>query len=310
MTPELLVKRREGIGGSDVAAILGLSPWKTPVDVYLQKTGILEEDRSNAYTTWGERLEPLILMAYREETGRDLYHPENLPVRHPERPWQLATPDALVVGLALGVEAKTTHARNAWRWEDGLVPDPYLLQVAWYMAVFDVPSWDIAVLIGGSDFRVHTIERNEKLEAVILDSCDRFWHEHVLAGVPPAPTVNDTNLSVLYSETDGRTVKAPSDIEGIALSYGKIRAQLKDLQIQEKGFALHLKAHLGETGASVVEGEGWKASWKFPKVTRLFDHEAALEAGDLSKEVVQRHMKTNKNSRRFLFKDQRRDEDE
>lgn len=156
-SPEWAEQRRRGLGGSEIAAILGIGQWESRFSLWHRKRGILEPQPDSDGMEWGRRLEPVILAKYVES------HPDR-PTRqggtfaHADRPWQLASPDLLVDGGI--VEAKTQHDNRDRMWgEPGSdeIPVYYRAQVMWYMDVLDAPWCDVAVLIAGSDYREYRV---------------------------------------------------------------------------------------------------------------------------------------------------------
>jgi putative phage-type endonuclease len=159
-SPEWHAARMDGIGGSEIAAILSLSKWESHFSLWHRKQGRIPDRPENPDTEWGTRLEPVILQKFRD------VHPE-LAVdtrpgtwRNTDRPWQIANPDALAIGwdVEVGhdaevvVEAKNVNDRVAFEWDDG-PPPYYLIQVRWYLDVFSLDRAIIAALFGGSDYQ-------------------------------------------------------------------------------------------------------------------------------------------------------------
>lgn len=184
LTTEQQALRLNGIGSSEIAAVVGLNPYRGPHDIYNEKRGIAAPFEGNEATEFGNRLESVILDWYEEQTGQKLDR-TNVSRAHPDAPWMLATVDALAADRI--VEAKTASWTQVDRWgETGTdqVPDEYLVQVAWQMAVLDVDRADIAVLLDRS-FRIYTVHRNMDLERQLIAKGRAFWHDNVLAGEPP-----------------------------------------------------------------------------------------------------------------------------
>ena len=182
-----LSDRRRGIGGSDAAPIVGISPWATALEVYGDKTGTLPPRQATRSMAWGLKLEEAIATAYSEETGRALEAPPRM-LRHPERPWMLASIDRLSTDGRI-VELKTASPYYVSEWGPAgtdQVPEYYLLQIAHYMEVADIGVADVAVLIGGNDFRIYTVERNQRLIDNLVEIEAAFW-ERVLTRRPPEP---------------------------------------------------------------------------------------------------------------------------
>lgn len=193
-----LAERKTGIGGSDAAAALGHSPWKTPYQLYLEKRGeVPEEDISGKpVVEWGLRLEDVIADAYADKMGVKV-HRVNRMLRHPKYDFILASLDRRVVGDKIGVEVKTT---NAWAGKDeelwgpsgtDKIPVQYIFQVMHYMAVTGYREFHLAVLIGGNDFRVYVIKRNDIMIEAMIDLEVEFWNG-VQQGIPPtSKTLSD-----------------------------------------------------------------------------------------------------------------------
>ncbi len=232
---EWLRGRKEYIGGSEAAAIVGLSPYKTAVDIYMDKTSDEIIDLKSEAAEWGIMLEPLVANKYSSMTGHIVSEETNV-LRHPEYPFLAANIDRWVNGKEFVLECKTASHRQKdyWGREEGTdsIPDQYLCQVAFYAAICDVPKVDIAVFFDIGDFRIYTYERNKSFEEKLLKLCINFWNNHVLTKIPPEPrTLNDCSL--LYPRSIGENIVANSEIE---LEIKKIR----DLKVQEKLLASEL----------------------------------------------------------------------
>jgi len=228
-----LAARKLGLGGSDAAAALGFSDYKTPFELWQEKRGeVPDEDLSdNPFVEWGNRLEDVISDAYSEKTGQKV-HRVNRILKHPEHPWMLANLDRRVVGDKRGLEVKTA---NAWAARDGeswgetgtdKIPEHYLLQCAHYMAVTGFISFDLAVLVGGNDFRIYTIARNEDLIAHLIEGESAFWNL-VQTGVPPAAkTISDTRAK-FRTHVAKTYVEATDDVKPLVEEYLALTEQLK-----------------------------------------------------------------------------------
>jgi putative phage-type endonuclease len=195
-SPEWHQARRQGIGASEVAAVLGLSPWQTPLSVYRTKMGVPNEIPENlAY--FGHALEEPIAQWIRDK------HPEvglvspGLSARSTRWPWLTASPDRIAYVPLDGdqppfdyipVELKTSSAYGIDKWADG-VPLFYATQVQTQLAVLDAPYGWLAVLHGGNTPELYRIERdNDFIHDHLIPKTKQFWEEHVLAQFPPEPT--------------------------------------------------------------------------------------------------------------------------
>ena len=190
-TEEWLEKRNElGIGGSDVSAIVGTNPFKSAVEVWLDKTGGEVETVDNNAMYWGRELEDKVAQEFAKRRSEELeeevkvWH-ENHILQHPEHEFMIADIDRRVVGESALLECKTTVDFNNY-WDDNNFPDMYMLQVQHYLAVTGYDKAYLAVLIlNKRKFHYYTIERDEELIDLIIENEKDFWYNHVQENVPP-----------------------------------------------------------------------------------------------------------------------------
>lgn len=173
LTNQQLRERNSGIGGSDVAAICGLNPYKSALDLYLEKTGETEKENVGSKTAvmFGNFMEDFVLMMYSQKTKMDVTKP-NKTYRHDKNKFMLANIDGMVAEKNIIVEAKTASVFQKNKWgEDGsdYIPDSYLMQVAHYAAVCDMPRVDIAVFFTDQEFKVYKYMRNNSLEKRLIE---------------------------------------------------------------------------------------------------------------------------------------------
>ena len=177
--------RNIGIGGSDAAIIAGINRWKSPYQLWLEKTGQVEpEDISdNEYVYWGTVLEQLVADRFCELTGKKVRKCGMMQSLTHE--FMLANVDRLVVGENAGLECKTANGFKAKEWEGDNVPDSYYLQCQHYMAVTGCDKWYIACLIGGNHFVWKEIPRNEEDITALIEAEMAFWEDNVKVGLMP-----------------------------------------------------------------------------------------------------------------------------
>jgi len=184
-----LTARRAGIGSSDVAAILGVADRATAVHVYRDKRGELVDDAGEA-ALWGRLLEDPIAQEWARRM-RSVVQRVGL-VAHVDEQWRMATLDRQVLECPMDRSVKTRCAlevkcRNAFvasRWRSD-VPDDVLAQAVWQMAVTGYDHIHVAVLIGGNEMRQTVVQRDERLEAYVLDQVRQFRNRHLLPGIEP-----------------------------------------------------------------------------------------------------------------------------
>lgn len=175
-----------GIGASEIAAIVGMSPYASPWDVWVRKTGQAPDVDSTPAIEWGHRLEPAIRQAYADRTGAVMYVPSES-MFHTVHRWARATPDAIVLGDVGGwqylVQAKNVGYWPGRDWDDG--PPVFVqLQEQWEMFVTGLARADVAALIGGSDYRVYTVHRDDSMIGDLVDIAAAFWRR-VETRTPP-----------------------------------------------------------------------------------------------------------------------------
>lgn len=276
---EWLKWRTKGIGGSDVSAIAKMNKWKSPIAVWMEKTGQieLEEEQSEA-AYWGTILEDAVAKEFEIRTGKKVRR-RNAILQHPQYPFMIANVDRIIVGADEGLECKTTSEYMKDEWKDDEVPAPYLLQVQHYMAVTGYKAWWIAVLIGGNKFIHKRIERDEELIAQIIEIEKDFWLNHVEKMVPPELDGSEAStelLKVLYPEARQTEIDLPNEAQSLVDALDQINIELKELETRKNEYENRLKQMLGENergriGERVVT---WKniCSNRFDSKTFAHDH--------------------------------------
>lgn len=245
---EWLEWRRKGIGGSDVAAIAGLSPWKSPVAVWLEKTGQVESKESGEAAYWGTVLEDVVAREFSIRTGLKIRR-RNAILQHPEHSWMLANVDRFIVGSNEGLECKTTSAFNAKEWEGEDIPAQYIIQIQHYMAVTGAKSWWIAVLIGGQKFLYKKVERDDELIEQLIEIERNFWENHVVKNVPPEldGSLASTELvKRMYPRATLPAIDLPSQAKDLVADLENVKAELKLLEERKSELENKLKHLLGE----------------------------------------------------------------
>ena len=202
--------RRNGIGSSDAAAAVGLSPYTSPLELWMEKTGRTppEEVRPGQDDPryWGTLLEPMVAAAYQERTGYKV-RKVNAVLQHPTFPYMLANIDREVVGNpeVQILECKTAGEFGARLWKDG-VPEYVQLQVQHQLAVTGKAAADVAVLLCGQQLEIHRIERDDEVIARLVVLETRFW-EYVEKDLEPPADGSESAakaLRKLYRGNDTR----------------------------------------------------------------------------------------------------------
>ena len=199
---EWLQQRTHGIGGSDVAAIMGISKYKSAYALYMEKVGLLQpEDISDKPAVhWGCVLEPIVGEEYKKNHPKREVRRVNAICKSIKRPWAQASLDYEVKDEELGwgvLEIKTAGLNRAKDWEDG-IPLYYQTQIIHYLSVLNRPFADVAVLIGGQDYREYRYMRDIPYEQKLTRAVDDFYHNSIVGGeVPPITDKASDTFSVL-----------------------------------------------------------------------------------------------------------------
>jgi putative phage-type endonuclease len=260
-TPE---ERRTGLGGSDAAAALGLSPWQSPYDLWEQKSGLAPPLQQSEPMLWGKLLEDVIRGEYARRTGIEV-KPVKEMVRHPARPWMFAHIDGKVgpVGDVI-LEIKTTRDARGWgEPTTDEIPLHYLVQVHHYLAVTAAQVCDVAVLIGGQDFRLYQVTRDSDIERDLIEQEEAFW-SFVERGVPPPPTtLQDAVRRWGHFDAQGYTVAGEDEQRAIdILRRGHaLRRELDEAEEQAKLVIMSAMGDVGQTLVHPLTGEVL-ATWK------------------------------------------------
>lgn len=292
LTPEQKEIRATGIGASEVAAILRMYPYRGPIDVWLEKTGRAEAREETTAISVGTALEAFALALYSRRTGHKLYRPK-VTMRHPVHAHVLASPDALGRRDDLGAEVKVVGARMAHHWSNDTIPDYVRLQAVQNMAVTGRAAWDVVALIGGTDLRVHRVERDEATEALLCEAIETFWTEHVERDMPPpveAPEERRRYLLARYpgSETQRcRRIEEPFVAEA-AQRIRELGAEIAALDAEKTALEDALCELIGDDRG--IEGRWGKALW-YPQQGPVSWKSVAedLAGGVVPPDVLEKH---------------------
>ena len=271
---EWLDARRKGIGGSDAGAILGVNKYKTPLDVYLDKTGQSPDVEDNDAMYWGRALEDIVAYEYAKRTGKKVRR-NNAILVHPEHKFMLANLDREIVGEPGILEIKTAARADDWG-EPGSdeVPESYLAQVMHYMAVTGAQFADIAVLIAGRKFQTYTIQRDDQLIEHMIEVERDFWENNVYRLVPPdAKTMADLNNR--WRVDSGAALVASVELHQKIKFLQALRDKEKEIQEERKELEFMIKEEMAEM-SEILDDQGNRlVTWK-ARQSKRFDTKLSL----------------------------------
>jgi len=276
-TQQFLKDRATGIGGTDSAAIMSKNPWKSAVDVYLDKVEVspkhnsLKSKSSELKLEVGNKLEHLVVQLF--EARLNLKVTTDVPlIRHPKFNYMLANVDGLISD-DLVFEAKTCgmnailnrswgSERENFQAEISDVPYQYYCQLMWYLFITNRPGGYIACLMGGNeDFRIYYYPRNYELCQQMKRAAKDFWLNHVQKKIPPTPvTLKDSsNIHQKHTDKFKKTTPAISALVGKAKS---VRAQMKQLFAQKEALDAKITDFIGQNEGLINDKGHTEASWK------------------------------------------------
>lgn len=270
MTPEeraeWLEWRRGGLGGSEVAAIMGISPWANQWSVWASKVHGADTGDNRAMVI-GRWLEPVIVAWTADRLG--VTWTPGSPHAAGEDSWMRATPDAwLNTPYRLGLEVKTARQPGQKWGDDGsdAIPDYYRTQVAWYMAVFDVESWAVAVFFLRSyERRLYFVERDRAFESTMIGTCRAWWERHIIGGEIPKPDESADSRRALLLEHPSDHKRAreaePGEV-GLMEALWHAERCLDEQTKHRDRLRNQLRRAIGDH--SGIYGRGIRCTWKRP----------------------------------------------
>ena len=270
---EFLERRKTGIGGSDVAAVFGVSKWKTPYQLWLDKTSETVTEKESDLLHFGQVLEQVIADEYARRNNVKVLR-RNQMYRHAEHPELIANIDRYVVGGKI-LECKTCNAFASAKFGEGgdEVPDEYLLQVQHYMHVTGYHSADLAVLIGGNEYRQFSLTYDPDLANYAAEKCVAFWNDYVVPQVPPPATAND-DLVRYYNAKAGATITATDEIVALLEEYKRLKGAEKEVKADLEKIATSVKLFAGENEIITDAAGKTIATWKKGKDRATVDWKA------------------------------------
>lgn len=257
------------VGASEVAMAVGVSRWGGPIDLWLRKTGRAETEPENPRANIGHRAETVLLDWYCEDTGTD----RSLCVRgesrrHKDYPFAGCTPDFILKGPDGWrlIQMKCVGAHMAQFWPDDSVPPDVECQVQYEMECTRIDTTDLVAWLGGTDFRIITIERDAEFGAMLIDGARSFWR-CVESDEPPPIDGSETwrkYLSVRYPRVERWELDpATPEVDKWALESLRHRERIIEATKDQEAADNHLRALCGERAGFL--GAEYRVTWAADK---------------------------------------------
>jgi putative phage-type endonuclease len=275
------IKNRIGfIGGSDIAAVMGLSRWKTPLQLWSEKTGILPLPDLSAVEAveLGSELEDFVAKKFERKTGLKV---RRSPKYYSHKDFTMFTcqVDRLVENTNELLECKTCSSWKAKEWEGEEIPQEYILQVMWQLGITERTVGHIAVLIGGQAFKYKRIDFDLEMFNKMIEQALIFW-KMVQWKIPPMAVADDNSFLVeLYPESNDKL----QEIEELNQKIGYLqetKMHLKNMEEEKDELEAEIKAVIGETLG--IKTSQYIVKWTPQQMTRL-DTEKIKDDGLYSK---------------------------
>lgn len=302
---EWLDLRRSGIGGTDVAAICGVHPYRTPLDVYLDKLGIAPATEENEAMRWGHIMEPIIAQEVTDRTH--IAWTKGTFFRSERNSLFCGTPDYVNEDIGMILECKTCGVHQDHRFGDiqtDFVPDEYLLQTQWYMFGKQFPCAKLTVLIGGNELRIYDLKADENLHNLMAESAMRFWRDHVETQTPPPLDASESSkvwLKHAFPRNANDNICPATDAEEdlINVVYGW-RRDLDKAESEYEAAKNRLCEMIGDR-AGLLTRDGRCVTWKATKGSDRIDYKGIVATLDPPIELIRQHTQYTEGSRRFLL---------
>jgi len=295
---EWLELRRTGLGASDMAAVLGVSPYKTPYQLWAEKTGATPEQKVGDAARRGVILEDAVGRYYEEERGVKL-RKSNGVVRLKSNPRLMASLDRTIVGEPKGiVEIKTSASP---RWSMWPVPPEVMIQVHVQMGIVGAKWCDVVALLGGLVFKIERVQFDPTLWAQILWSAEKFLLA-VDTKTPPALEALDAQAFALATpQASDEYAAADESLESVYRQLREVNTEIHFLEQKKGSLEIVLKEAIGDKAG--LAGAGWTAHWKQARPSQVTNWKQLAEALSVSAEVIAEHTEEKPGSRRFILSD-------
>jgi len=268
--------RTKFLGGSDIAAAMGLSRYKTPLRLWAEKSGqIPEEDLSNnEYVQLGSELEDFIAKKFERKTGLKV---RRAPQRyiHKKYPFMACQVDRLITGTNELVECKNVSGWKAKEWEKEEIPIEYILQVSWQLMITGRKIGYIAVLIGGNRFLYKKIEADQELFGKMTEVAQNFW-DMVENKTPPMACGDDNETLLEIFPKSNEQLQAIEEMNDMIAALQKIKIDIKNMERHKDEFEAKLKQVIGDSQG--IKTKEYLVKWLSQETFRL-NYDALKEVG-------------------------------
>lgn len=274
LTSEQIKMRLRGLGASEIPAVCGVNPWRSPMDVWLEKTGRAEPDPGNTRTRIGSLLEPHILQWWAQQRGATELRSFPEPVIDSVHEWLFATPDhaGVVDGEKILCEAKYVGWRVRDQWADNTTPEYVLVQTQIQQHVTGIHQADVAAWLEGdyNGERIIPCPYMPELAADMIEVAREFWFDYVQKDTPPPVDASDAwraYLKEIYPREKLPIIEAPEEADALVAKYLKHAKGEKHANVQKLEAEHELCLLIGDNGGLDRRGR-YRVTWYADKAGR------------------------------------------
>ncbi|TXI09925.1 MAG: hypothetical protein E6Q68_09215 [Polynucleobacter sp.] len=305
--------RAKSLGGSDIGAVLGVSKYRSAVDVWMEKTGKEVSVRDSLPLRFGQFAESFVASEYALATGFSLAT-HDAAVIHAQYEYMHGHIDRFILNgdtplidedgrltASRILECKTANPFAQSDWGDpgsDQVPLSYLVQCVWYMMLTNIDRTDLAVLFGNADFRIYEITRDLELEQMVLERAVSFWENHVLTDIPPAATSESDYKTLFGKSTVSKSVEAPAETCELIKKLKSLNEQIESYEQEVSSIKQSIMGQMQDAEVLTFHGQTL-ATWKAPKPSLRLD---AKRLSEEHPDLAHQYQVPIQNSRRLVIK--------
>lgn len=302
--------RQKGIGSSDVATILGLNPFDTPLQLWRRKLGIDPPKAENFAMKAGHYLEDAVSRFYADETGKDIIKASagDWLIVNNDKPFLRVSPDRTywIPGMRKSkhnkgiLECKTTQMEV----DPENPPQHWFCQLQYQLGVAELEQGALAWLTMGRNFGYRDFTFDKDFYLWMVEVVEKFWTDNIIGGVEPDPVNVDDVLLRNPRHQPGKTVTANDDIMRACLQLKELKETSKDIATQIKDLEASVKMFFGDAESLITPDSNPAkptviATWKAAKDSQKFNVD---EFKENEPEMYQSYLETVPGTRRFLLK--------
>ncbi len=313
--------RTQGIGGTDISVLVGQNPYRSEVDLWLEKTGRSApsfSDDAMERMRFGVLLEDVVAREFSERTGMIVKpYPEIITL--PESPIIMAHIDRFILrqdrsrirlrksGIITGAEGVLeckTAGRKSDDWgEEGTdaVPPHYLLQCHWYMGITGLPVCYLAALFSGQHFETFRIEHDPELFETIMERALEWWDRHIIHDEQPAPRTEADVKRLWHSSASGKKFFIDMAGYGDLIRIRQLKQEISSLENEMKELRDRVMSQVGDSESIVFDGEEI-ATYKTGRGRKSIDYRRLISDLNIPEDVVSRYVSVSNPVRTLRFK--------